>query len=152
MEDKYNKNNLSKTVVSHVFRRNLHTGDIDEFHEYKGKMFYAKPGWNKMYKNDFKEIAVQLVKHSMAYRVWLYLWDYFRKDGTIRMPLQKDIAEEVGSNPSTVSRGIKKLIKIKAIKKMNNEWRYNPYLFGIAGQSDAELYEAQRIWEEWIKL
>jgi hypothetical protein len=83
-------------------------------------------------------------------KIWLYLWDFLKKDGTIRMPKQKDIAEALGSKKESISRAFKILKEHELIAKINNEWRYNPFLFGVSGQSDLELNEAQKIWNEYV--
>ena len=150
---KYGKYNKSREVGDYVLfigRQNIETGEVEEYREFKEKKIQSKKGWNKMYKNDFRAISLELLNNKMAHRVWLYLWDYFKKDGTIRMPLQKDIAKDLNTRPEAISKSLRFLKQIEAIEKIDNEWRYNPYLFGLSGQSEAELYEAQRIWEEWI--
>jgi len=110
----------------------------------------AKKGWSKMYMVDLKQALFELSNKPSALKVWLYLWNKFKKDGTIKMPKQKDIAKELGTTKQVVSRAIKTLRQLEIIEKIDNEWRYNPFIFGVANQSDADLYEAQKIWEEYI--
>ena len=114
------------------------------------KEIKSKRGWCKMYKKDMQQVLMDLSNKPLAMKIWLYLWDYMKKDGTIAMPKQKDIANALGSTKESVSRAFKTLKDFEIIAKINNEWRYNPFLFGVTNQKDEDLREAQRIWESEI--
>ena len=154
-EVKYGKRTTSRAVATHQVQINIidkFTGEIENSFTKNVREVKSKKGWCKMYPKDMADAMLRLKNRPLAISVYFYLmrYGYFKKDGTIKNFKQSNIAKEIDSNPSTVSRAIKVLKQEELIEQINDEWRYNPYLATVSGQSEAELYEAQRIWEEWI--
>ncbi len=110
----------------------------------------SKKGWCTMYKKDMKEVLMELANYPTANKVWLELWDYMKKDGTLKPFKQTELAKKLGTQRQVIGRAIKKLKYVEAIEKIDGEWRYNPFIFNVAGMSDLEKHEAQMIWEKEI--
>ena len=123
------------------------TGEVLESYEVNIRKKQARKGWSKMYKLDLQLAIQRLAKKPNALKVWTLLWDYHKKDGSIRMPKYSDITKKINLNKTAISKAIKVLKDEELIAKINNEWRYNPFVCGVSGQSDGELADAQRIWE-----
>ena len=156
VKELYLKENL-KVKSSKYATHKLHmaiidkeTGEIEYEIEKDVRIKSPKKGYCRMYRNDMQEVIMELSNHPTALKVWAILWDYMKKDGSIKMPLQKDLADMLNVNKSVISRAIKKLRELEIIEKIDNEWRYNPFIFSVVGMSNEELYEAQQIWEKHI--
>jgi DNA-binding transcriptional regulator YhcF (GntR family) len=119
-------------------------------HMEQEKYLKSKKGWCKMYKKEMSEVLIDLTNNPLAQKVWVTLWDYMKKDGTIKMPMQKTLAQKLDTNQASISRAIKKLRYLEIIEKIDNEWRYNPFIITVANMNDTQLYEAQEIWEKEI--
>ena len=152
---KYGKNNLSRTVPTHRIYTTIvdfKTGNVLESYERSVKKIYAKKGWCKMYQKDFAEALINISNKPLAIKLYMYLMGngYFKKDGTIKKIKVNEISKVFNVNKSSVYRAIKTLKDEEIIADVLDELRYNPFLTSVSGQSDAELSEAQRIWEEYI--
>jgi len=129
---------------------NSKTGEILEEYSKGYRKKQAKKGWCMMYKKDMRQVLKELATYPTAMLVWLELWDNMKKDGTIAMPKQIDLAKKLGKQRQVIGRAIKKLKEEELIEKIGNEWRYNPFIFTISGMSDIERFEAQQIWEKEV--
>ena len=137
-------------IVTTQDRISTETGEVIETYKYKGNEKKAKRGWTKMYRENAREIMMKLADFPVALKVWIMLMGEFKKDGTIKPFKMKDLADKLGSNPATISRAFKKLDELEAVCKIDGEWRYNPFVIGVSGQSDIDLYDAQQIWQYHI--
>ena len=148
-----NNSHNSKKYSTHKVCTNIvdnGTGEIIESYEIDVKQKQSKRGWCKMYKIDLQLAIQRLAKKQNALKVWTLLWDYNKKDGSIRMPKYDVICKKLNMDKTAVSKAIKILKDEELIMKIENEWRYNPFICGVSGQSDAELAEAQQLWEKEI--
>jgi hypothetical protein len=138
------------THILHMAMINKETGEV-EYEVNKDVRFKnPKKGYCKMYRKDMQEVIIELSNYPTALKLWAILWDFMKKDGSIKMPLQKDLAEMLNTSISRISSSLKRLRELEVIEKIDNEWRYNPFIFAVVGMSNEDLYEAQRIWEEYI--
>ena len=88
-------------------------------------------------------------KKNAMYLWWFLIRDgRFKKDGTIKMPKQKELAKMTGIKQPHISKAIKELKEEKLIEYHDGEWFYNPFIQGVSGQSDKDIREAQERWEE----
>ena len=103
--------------------------------------------WCRMYMEELGEAMMKIANRPNATILFLKLWNYYRKDGTIRMPKYDELGSEIGMDKYAISKAIKVLKENKLIAKIDNKWRYNPFIVGTTNQSDTELGNAQYIWE-----
>jgi hypothetical protein len=144
-----NKNNKTK-IRTNTQYINETTGEVIKEESYDKWLKLSKKGWCRMYKDDFVDAMIEIANKPNAIKI--YLWflrnKIFKKDGSMKVFKQKDIANELGIKPQNVSRAIKDLQQASFIAKIDNEWRYNPFIIGVTGMSDEEYIEAQHIWEK----
>ena len=103
-----------------------------------------------MYMKSLKWLLNELAGQKIALQTWVWLTGHFKRDGSIRTFKQSDIANDLGTTPGSISKAIKTLQNLEAIAKIDNEWKYNPFISSVSGQSDAQASEAQTLWEEEI--
>ena len=149
---KYGKKNSSRTTPTHKVIGTVidhNTGEVVKQVEYSVKQKQAKKGWCKMYPKDFATAMLKIVNKPLATKIVYYFmsYGYFKKDGTIKYFKQKDLCDVFNATESGISKALKTLKDNEIIYKIEGQWRYNPFLFGISGQSDAELYDAQKYWD-----
>jgi len=128
---------------------NNDTGEVVRTSERHYKIRQGKKGWAVMYKTDMKEAILSIIDKPKVIRVWLFLWDKLKKDGTIVMPKIAKISSELNISRQTVSRALRTLKDEKIIEydEENNIWYYNPFLFVISGVSDSDRHDLQQMWE-----
>jgi len=151
----FNKFGSSDKKVTHKLIASIvnnETGEIEEVYETSYKKKISKRGWCKMYPKDFANTISKIVHKPLALNIYLYFmqYGYFKKDGTIKNFKQVDLAKHFNVNKSSVSKAIKVLKNEEIIAQIDNEWRYNPFLVLVSGQSDDEAYEAQYIWDKYM--
>lgn len=149
---KYGNKNTDKLAPTHrVIGQmiNYETGEVERQIEYSVKRTYAKKGWCKMYPKDFATAMTKIINKPLASKMVYHFmrYGYFKKDGTIKYFKQKDLTKVFNVTDSAISKALKVLKDEEIIYKIEGELRYNPFLLGISGQSDAELHEAQKYWD-----
>ena len=149
----FNKFNSPDKKITHKIVASIvnnETGEIEETYETFYKKKISRRGWCKMYPKDFATTISKIVHKPLALNIYLYFikYGYFKKDGTIKNFKQVDLAKHFNVNKSSVSKAIKVLKDEEIIANIDNEWRYNPFLVLVSGQSDDEAYKAQYIWNK----
>ena len=140
----YTKKTIKRILIEEIDDRGNRIKSVEK--EIKGEK--PKRGWNMMYKKNVKEAIEAIKKEPNTISVWLFLWEYLKKDGTIDMPLQKVIASELGINERSIRKAIKRLKNEQIIGKDGNKWYYNPYMFMPYGIKDEDAYKIQKRWDK----
>jgi len=152
----YNKNDLKArtnedsdlitTTITHTDKN----GRVLNETESNKTLKLRRRGWNPVYMKSLKWLLNELAGQKIALQTWIWLAGNFKRDGSIRAFKQSTIAKTLGTTPASISRSIKTLENLEAIAKIEGEWKYNPFISNVSGQSDAEASEAQYIWEKEV--
>ena len=130
------------------------TGEIKKEYETLYTQRKSKRGWCRMYAKDYGEAMRSISHNRTAIDLWFYFLSngFFKKDGTIKPFNQTKIAKELGYSRPSVNKAVRVLKENELIAKVSGEeeYRYNPFIQGIANQSDEEIALAQDIWEREI--
>lgn len=78
---------------------------------------------------------------SNEFRILFYLLKKIDKNNCITL-IQKDIAEEIGSNKYTISRAVSKFKKMDVLRKSGVKlYMFNPYFFYATGATNITFYK-----------
>ena len=147
LRDRTNESSdLVTTTITHTDKH----GVVLNQQEYNKTPRFRKRGWTPMYMKSLKWLLNELAGQKIALQTWVWLTGHFKRDGSIRTFKQSDIANDLGTTPGSVSKAIKTLQNLEAIAKIDYEWKYNPFISNVSGQSDAQASEAQTLWEREI--
>jgi len=143
-------NNSGKKYIRAVFEEyNPETGEVYGSTEYAYEKKQSKKGWAIMYKTDMREAIASISDKPSVLKVWLWLWDKMKKDGTIAIPKITKMAKELEMSRQTISKALKTLKGEKIIEQDEyGVWYYNPFLFIISGTTDYDRHTMQQFWEE----
>ncbi len=147
LKDRTNENvDLVTTTVIHTNKN----GEVLNQRKYNKTPKLRRRGWTPMYMKSLKWLLNELAGQKIALQTWIWLTGHFKRDGSIKTFKQSDIVKDLGTTPGSISKAIKTLQNLEAIAKIDAEWKYNPFISNVSGQSDMDASLAQSIWEQEI--
>lgn len=98
-----------------------------------------------MYK-DYTTAMEECINGKIDVKVWNIIVNSTKADFSVHVNVSK-IAKTVGASRTTIHSLINRMIENSVIKKLEDGYEFNPFIYCPFGSSDEMIYTKQKEWK-----
>ena len=121
------------------------TGAIIDQEKYR-RTSKSKGGWSRMYKKDYLSSQEDCIKSTTDLKIWNYIVDSTNSNFSFSLNITK-LSKKLGVSRQKVHQSIKRMIDNSIIRKTDDGYEFNPFIYCPFGANDDMVFEKQDEWK-----
>lgn len=109
----------------------------------------SKGGWKRMYK-DYTTAMEECINGKIDLKIWNMLVNSTKADFSLSVNITS-LSRKVGASRTTIHLLVKRMIENNVIRKIDDYYEFNPFIYCPYGASDEMIYNKQEEWKLFLK-